>query len=207
MANAARAPRILVLGWTTAAVLGISAAVYVGREISGLAQAPERLLGLLSIVALVVLLLHLRRSRSLQLAEAQAAGRLCELVQELQHAHQDWLVSLSDKSSTDWLQPGQQDRVLKAIDEIVLLTNMTAVNAALEATRAPESLQGFTVVADEVRDLARRSTDASRELADLFGRHQSEAARSEAAAGRLAETIDQVKALLVDQCQSSGTPI
>lgn len=187
-----------ISGWAAAVLLGIGVCVHVGREILGLAQAPERLLGALSLLALAGVYLHMRESRAQKLAGVQAANRLMGLLQELKRAHHDLLAESHPPSSSNWVQSGQQERILKAVDEIALLTNMTAVNAALEATRAPDSLQGFMVVADEVRDLARRSADASRELTDLFGRHQSEAARSAAATARLAETIDKIKTLLAE---------
>ena len=198
MTNPDNFTRNLISGWAAAVLLGAGVCVYVGREIQGLAQAPERLLGVLSLLVLAIVFLHLRESRSQKLAGVQAAGRLMDLMLELRQAHHEWLAALPARSSNEWMQSGQQERILKAVDDLALLTNMTAVNAALEATRAPESLHGFTVVADEVRDLARRSADASRELSDLFGRHQSEATRSAAAAARMAETIDKVKALLED---------
>jgi methyl-accepting chemotaxis protein len=64
--------------------------------------------------------------------------------------------------------------IIGVIDEIAFQTNLLALNAAVEAARAGDAGKGFAVVATEVRALAQRSSEASKQIKLLIGESSRE---------------------------------
>ncbi len=60
------------------------------------------------------------------------------------------------------------------INEIANRTNILAINASIEATRAGEQGKGFVVISDEIRSLAERASKSSKQITDIINAVQTE---------------------------------
>ncbi len=99
------------------------------------------------------------------------------------------------------ISSGKISQIIKVIDEIAFQTNILALNAAVEAARAGEAGLGFAMVADEVRNLSQRCSQAARDTGALI---EESITRSREGSAKLDRVATAVRAITESATEVKG---
>jgi methyl-accepting chemotaxis protein len=87
---------------------------------------------------------------------------------------------------------GEVGEVVTAITSLAEQTNLLALNATIEAARAGEAGRGFAIVAAEVKDLARDTSEATAGITERIAAIRSEVSSATSAIGEISAIIDEI---------------
>lgn len=116
-------------------------------------------------------------SAEAELAASEGNRRMGEMVQSMEE------IRISSENIS---------KILKTIDDIAFQTNILALNAAIEAARAGKYGKGFVVVADEVRTLAGKCSDAAHESSRLIVDSEHKVRQGTLTAHSTVESLDKI---------------
>lgn len=213
------ATMVLVVGLAAAAVLGILVAVLitrnitgsVNRAIDGIREGAEQVSAAAGLVSEASQSLaegaseqaatveeissSLEEVSTMTRRNAEHAGKVDALMKDCNQVVADsnesmaaLTVSMTEISNAI----DETNKIVKTIDEIAFQTNLLALNAAVEAARAGDAGAGFAVVANEVRNLALRSSESARVTSEIIGKTVAQVSAGRKTVARTNDTFISV---------------
>jgi methyl-accepting chemotaxis protein len=122
--------------------------------------------------------------------DAQAGGEAVNRTVEGINASEELTIRTAETLDELQRSVGQISQILNVIEEVTNRTNLLALNAAIIAAQAGEHGAGFTVVADEIRQLAERTRGSTKEIATIIKAVQN---GSRQAVTRVHEGVEKVR--------------
>ncbi|MFT3868284.1 MAG: methyl-accepting chemotaxis protein [Nibricoccus sp.] len=138
---------------------------------------------------------------------AESAGTAREIANQTRSAAETGSTGMQTMTAAmDAIKASSENtaKIIRTIDDIAFQTNLLALNAAVEAARAGEAGAGFAVVAEEVRSLAQRSTEAARETSEKIQDSIRKSEHGVSISGEVAKTLEEIvtRARRVDELVS-----
>jgi methyl-accepting chemotaxis protein len=124
---------------------------------------------------------HSKEADAMSLSTLQAVKAGENSIRETNNAMQE--ISASSKQIVE---------IIKVVNDIAFQTNLLALNAAVEAARAGEHGRGFAVVAAEVRNLAGRTAESSRQIEQLISESVKRIERGDHLVQQSADMLQQI---------------
>ncbi|GHD50387.1 Chemoreceptor zinc-binding domain-containing protein [Marinobacter persicus] len=163
------------------------------RLMAGLGQFGSSLTELKGSFSDLSHLLGSRRSEALKTRDesGQVRDGMATLVQRLDGARERAVSSAGQMEALE-AETGSITSLVDVIDGVSDQTSLLALNASIEAARAGEHGRGFSVVATEVRNLAFRAGEATREIDEAINRIRSQ---TSAVSGASKSSSEEMQAL------------
>ncbi len=156
--------------------------------------------------------MEVARNASLAAEQADTAIRQARSGEEVVQRVVDAIGTVRERSETLkhsletlGVQADAIGQVMVVINDIADQTNLLALNAAIEAARAGEAGRGFAVVADEVRKLAEKTMNATREVGEAVHAIQSGARGNIQEMDKAAEAVGESTRLAGEAGKALGT--
>ncbi|RLQ88848.1 methyl-accepting chemotaxis protein [Notoacmeibacter ruber] len=141
---------------------------------------------------------------------AQRADRVGRIVNEATDCakHSRTVVSNTKHAMSDISESSTKIvSIIEVINDIAFQTNLLALNAGVEAARAGEAGNGFAVVAQEVRTLAQRTSNAANEIKSLIGDATSNVNSGVKLVDDTMEALTEIERYVEDISQNIGAVV